>query len=121
MELALEEEASGEGHHVALDATPINMAEPRAQSPTVGQSESGSSDSVRITKVVDAPEQDSRGTKGKEPAAGDDGVSSSQRKCRVIRTGGSSSELVGGYESQDFAEDTNEDYTSSGNIRGSGS
>ena len=71
MEHALEEEASGEGPHVALDAIPINMAEPREQS------ETKSSDSVHITKVVYAFEQDSRGTKRKEPTAGDDGASSS--------------------------------------------
>ena len=105
MELALEEEGSGESPPVPLETTPINVAVPSAQAPDAAESATDSSDNVETTKVVDAPEQDSRGTKRKEPVAGDDGASSSQRKRRVIRPEASSTEPAGGYGSQAAGEE----------------
>ncbi|PWA87594.1 hypothetical protein CTI12_AA132760 [Artemisia annua] len=100
-----EGEVSGEGPHVALEATPIRgHPEPRAQSPDAEQLVTKSSDSVRITRVVDAPEQDSRGSKRKEPAGGYDGASTSRRRRRVIRDEESSSEVAGGDESHTAVE-----------------
>ena len=53
MELALEDEASDEGPQIPIEATPINVASPRAQSPDAEGSES--SESVHVIRVVDAP------------------------------------------------------------------
>ena len=69
MELNLEEEGSGETPPHALDATPINVAVPDAQAhdaqADAEKPMNESSESVEIVKVVDAPEEDSRGTKRK--------------------------------------------------------
>ena len=59
-----------------------------------------------IPRVIDAPKQDSRCLKRKEPTGGDYGASSSRRKRRVIRTGESSSEPAGGYESHTVGEES---------------
>ena len=104
MELNLEEEGSGETPPHALDATPINVAVPDAQVPDAqtdaAKSMTESSESVEIVKVVDAPEEDSRGTKRKELMSGGDGASSSNRKRHVVRTATSSTEPDSGDGSQ---------------------
>ena len=122
MELNLEEEGSGETPPHALDATPINVAEPDVQAqdaqPDAEKSMTESSESVEIIKVVDAPEEGSRGEKRKEPMSGGDGASSSRRKRRVISTATSSTEADGGDGSQAEEEgvlrtDTGKDATES--------
>ena len=83
MELNLEED-SGETPPLILDVAPINVAGHTVQAqgaqPDAEKSVPESSDSVEITKVVDAPEGGSRGEKRKEPVSGDGGASSSKRR-----------------------------------------
>lgn len=89
MELNLEE-GSGETPPLVLDVAPINVAGHAVQAqdaqPDAEKSIPESSDSVEITKVVDAPEGGSRGEKRKEPMSGDGGASFSGRKRHVSGT-----------------------------------
>lgn len=84
------EEGSGETPPLVLDVTPINVAGRAAQAqdarPDAEKSISESSESVEITKVVNAPEEGNRGEKRKEPMSGGDGASSSRRKRHVSDT-----------------------------------
>ena len=94
MELNLEE-GSGETPPLVLDVAPINVAGHAVQAqdaqPDAEKSVPESSDSVEITKVVDAPEEGNRGEKRKEPIFGGDGASSSKRKRHVGGTASLSS------------------------------
>lgn len=87
MELNLEEEGSGETPPPVLDVTPINVAGRAVQAqdaqPDAEKSITESSESVEITKVVNAPEEGNRGEKRKEAMPGGDGASSSRRKHPV--------------------------------------
>ena len=95
MELNLEEEGSGETPPLVLDVAPINVAGHAVQAqgaqPDAEKATTESSESVEITKVVNAPKEDNRGEKRKEPMSGDGGASSSRRKRRESGTAMSSS------------------------------
>ena len=81
VELNLEEEGSGETPPLVLDVAPINVAGHAVQAqgaqPDAEKAITESSESVEITKVVNAPKEDNRGEKRKEPMSGDGGASSS--------------------------------------------
>lgn len=95
MELNLGEEGSGETPPPILDVTPINVVGHAVQAqgaqPDAEKSIAESSESVEITKVVNAPEEGNRGEKRKEPMSGGDGATSSRRKCHVSGIATSSS------------------------------
>ena len=90
VELNLEEEGSGETPPLVLDVAPINVAGHAVQAqgaqPDAEKATTESSESVEITKVVNAPKEDNRGEKRKEPMSGDGGASSSRRKRHVSGT-----------------------------------
>ena len=94
MELNLEE-GSGETPPLVLDVAPINVAGHAVQAqgaqPDAEKSVPESSDSVEITKVVNAPEEGDRGEKRKEPMSGADGASFSRKKRHVGGTASLSS------------------------------
>ena len=82
IELALDEEVSDEGPQIPINATPINVARPRAQSPDAEGSES--SDSVHVVKVVNAPSQGAEDRKRKGGLVADDGATLSREKHREV-------------------------------------
>ena len=90
MGLNLEEEDSGEDAPPILDVAPVNVAAPAVQAPgaqpDAEKATTESSESVEITKVVNASEGANRGEKRKEPMSRDDGASSSRVKRRVSGT-----------------------------------
>ena len=90
VELHLEEEGSGETPSPVLDVAPINVAGHAVQGqgaqPDAEKATAESSESVEITKVVNAPREDNRGEKRKEPMSGDGGAPSSRRKRPVSGT-----------------------------------
>ena len=90
VELNLEEEGSGETPPLVLDVAPINVAghavQAQSAQPDAEKATTESSESVEITKVVNAPMEDNRGEKRKEPMSGDGGASSYRRKRHVSGT-----------------------------------
>ena len=82
IELAVDEEVSDEGPHNPINATPINVARPMAQSADAEESES--SDSVQLVGVVNAPSQGAEDRKRKGAMVGDDGATSSRGKRRAV-------------------------------------
>ena len=66
---------SDEGPQIPINATPINVARPRAESAVDEVSES--SDSVHVVKVVNAPSRGEEDQKRKGASIFDDGATSS--------------------------------------------
>ena len=90
MGLNLEEEDSGEDAPPILDVAPVSVAGPSVQAPGMRpdaeKATAESSESVEITRVVNASEVANRGEKRKEPMSRDDDASSSMLKRRVTDT-----------------------------------
>ena len=90
MGLNLEEEDSGEDAPPILNVAPVSVAGPSVRAPgaqpDAEKTTPESSESVEITKVVNASEGANRGEKRKEPMARDDDASSSRVRRRMSGT-----------------------------------